>query len=147
MSKCRRVFRMFLIRTAYSSTYRLRRISRWALDAICLPAWGSRVSNEVRHVYKVGRTYGFVTNESGNSPARQRKYRNVVRSGSAPLCLCSPATRARRWPVHSNARKTICKIAESPDQSVCSNAAGFVRQRAARRENAPRSSAFCLTSP
>ena len=27
------------------SAFRLRRISRWALDTICLPSWGSRVSN------------------------------------------------------------------------------------------------------
>ena len=28
-------------------------------------------------------------------PARQRKYRNVLRGGSALWCLCPPATRAR----------------------------------------------------
>ena len=47
-------------------------------------------------------------------PARQRKYRNVLRDGSALLCLCPPATRTRRWPTLDRRSVTTAGVAMVP---------------------------------
>ena len=47
-------------------------------------------------------------------PARQRKCRNVLRGGSALLCLCPPATRTRRWPTRDRRSVTTAGVAMVP---------------------------------
>ena len=90
---------MFLIRTAYSSTCRVRRISRWALDTICLPSWGSRVSNEVRNVYRsMSATTGcWYTPRGATLCSFGAKERNIAAGWSG-----RPPGRARwrRTPLH-----------------------------------------------
>ena len=55
----------------------------------------------------------------GSAPAaeqapRQRKYRNVLRGGSALLCLCPPATRTHRWPTLDRRSVTTAGVAMVP---------------------------------
>ena len=47
-------------------------------------------------------------------PARQRKYRHVLRGGAALLCLCPPATRTRRWPTRDRRSVTPAGVAMVP---------------------------------
>ena len=53
--------------------------------------------------------------------ARQRKYRSVLRGGSALLCLCPPATRTRRCPTRDHRSVTtagVTMVPRSADQRV-----------------------------